>query len=444
MPFNLKKRQMSADEKFEETEKSGSLITTISLQRNHLVKFRSNSISHIGTQRTTNQDIVLADTDLGIHILCDGMGGTEGGDVAATIASKTALDHLRHNSSLIKQIERGELPAKQLADLAHAAVSAANQAVYEHTQNDPKLRGSGTTIALLITAGDRGACAHVGDSRIYAFRRSKLFHLTKDHSLAQDLIDRGLLKTENLDNFAFKHVLSRAVGLLAAVSVDTLHFDILPGDRFLIASDGISRKVANASIEGVIAHHDLQVILEEIISMARRISGDDDISAILIESDASEHEKATQQARSDEVNLKTDVLADIFLFKALDHKNILRIVNASSAIECLPGQEIVKQGEIETSLYVILSGEFTIEIDSRPIATVKRGNHFGEMALLTQHPRSATVRALSPGRVLKISSESFQEFIKAQPHDGAKMLAALARELSERLRQTNQFLSQRS
>ena len=427
MLFTVKNRPVSANESIKERKKSGSLIPTISLQRNHLVKFCSHSASHIGTQRMANQDILLADADLGVYILCDGMGDTEAVDVAATIASKAALDQLRHNSSLIKQIERGALPAKQLADLAHAAVSAANQAVYEHTQNNPRLRGSGTTIALLITTRDRGACAHVGGSRIYAFRSSKLFHLTKDHYLAQDLIDRGLLKTENLNSFAFKHVLSRAVGLLAAVSVDTLHFDILPGDRFLIASDGISRKVANASIEGVMAHHDLKVILEEIISIARTISGDDDISAILVESDASDHEKATQQARSDEVTLKTDVLADIFLFKALDHKNILRIVNASSVIECSPGQEIVKQGEIETSLYVILSGEFAIEIDSRPISTIKRGNHFGEMALLTQHPRSATVRAVSPGRVLKISSESFQDFIKAQPHDGAKMLAALGK-----------------
>ena len=116
------------------------------------------------------------------------------------------------------------------------------------------------------------------------------------------------------------------------------------------------------------AHHDLKIILEQILSTAREISGEDD---------------------------------------------------------------------------VILSGDFAIEIDSRPVANISRGNHFGEMALLTQNPRSATVRSVSPGRVLKISSESFQEFIKAQPHDGAKMLAALARELSERLRQTNQFLSQR-
>jgi serine/threonine protein phosphatase PrpC len=400
------------------------------------VRYRSQYISHIGNQRSTNQDIVLSDTDLGVYILCDGMGGTEGGDIAAEIASNSALDHLKHNARIIRQIERGELPAKQLADLAQAAVSAANQAVYNYTQQNPKLRGSGTTIALLITAGDRGACAHVGDSRIYAFRRTKLFHLTKDHSLAQDLIDRGLLKTENLENFAFRHVLSRAVGLLAAVSVDTLHFDILPDDRFLIASDGISRKVANAAIEDVMSQNDLKKILEQVVAMAQRAGGDDDISAILVESDARENEKEAQQARCEEVTLKTDILTEMYLFETLDQKNILRIVNSANLVDCVPNQQIVKQGEMETSLYVILNGDFVVEVDGKKINTIGRGNHFGEMALLTNQPRSATVKATSPGRLLVISSESFQEFIKEHPYDGAKMLAALARELSKRLLRT--------
>jgi CRP-like cAMP-binding protein len=113
-------------------------------------------------------------------------------------------------------------------------------------------------------------------------------------------------------------------------------------------------------------------------------------------------------------------------------------------VDCAKGTTVVRQGEPEVSLYIVLDGNFAVEINEQPIAQISRGNHFGEMALLTSHPRSATVRAATQGKVLEISAEEFRKFVQSHPQDGIQMITALAKELSERLRQTNQFLSQRT
>jgi len=407
------------------------------------MRYAGHSISQIGNLRTDSQDVVAIDQALGVYILCDGMGGTARGDVAADIASKTCLQFIKQHSNTLSRVAKGDLPSLHLSDLAQSAVQAANHAVYTYSQEHSESRGSGTTVALLITAGTSGACAHVGDSRVYAFRNNQLFQLTKDHSLAQDLIDQGVLDRKNLATFAFKHVLSRAVGLLPAVSVDTLHFDIIPGDKFLLTSDGISSTLSSTNVEEAMTISDPQKLLERLISQARAAHQEEDLSVITVEASAEASEQQAHIDRSAELSLKTTVLQEVFLFKALAPQNILRIVNASTVVSFKKGEVVVSQGEVDTSLFIILDGSFDIEIDGHQISAISRGNHFGEMAFLTSHPRSATVRAATDGKVLKIAADDFRAFIQAHPQDGVNMITALARELSDRLRQTNQFLAQR-
>jgi serine/threonine protein phosphatase PrpC/CRP-like cAMP-binding protein len=408
------------------------------------VRYVSHSSTRVGTRRSSNQDVVAVDEQLGVYILCDGMGGTAGGGIAASLAAKSCMSYLAQHASTLRDISAHKAPSTQLIELAQSAVEFANHAVHAHTQEHPELGASGTTIALLIVAGTYGVCAHVGDSRVYAFRDKQFLQLTKDHSLAQDLIDRGVLDKANVATFRFKHVLSRAVGLLPAVSVDTLHFEIVPGDRFVLASDGVSSADANAALENSRTPSSPAELLETITSLAHEGCSEDDISAIIVEASDAEINQRIHAARAEELVLKTKVLRDVYLFQPLDPRNILRIVDASVLIACRAHEVIVAQGEPEVSLYIILDGTFRVEIDDQMIAELSRGNHFGEMALLTCQPRSATVRASTNGRVLRLAAGDFHKFVQEHPQDGIRMISALARELSERLRLTNQLHSQPS
>lgn len=405
------------------------------------MRYISHSSTRVGTHRSANQDVIAIDDELGVYILCDGMGGTAGGGIAATLAAKSCMDYLAARSATLKEIAENKAPSARLIELAQAAVEDANHRVHTHTQEHPELGGSGTTIVVLIVAGNCGVCAHVGDSRLYAFRGKQLLQLTKDHSLAQDLIDRGVLDKANLDTFRFKHVLSRAVGLLPAVSVDTLHFEIIPGDQFVLASDGISSANASAALASCEANCSASELLTTLTSLADQSGADDDISAVVVEASDTESNQESHIARAEELVLKTSVLLDLYLFQSLDLRNILRIVDAAELVSCNQGDIVVAQGEPEVSLYMILDGIFHVEVDGQRIAELSRGNHFGEMALLTSNPRSATVRAATQGRVLRLSADEFHKFVQEHPQDGIRMISALARELSARLKLTNQLHS---
>ena len=106
------------------------------------------------------------------------MGGTASGDVAASRAAQTTLNYLRQHAATIQKVSSGHASPDKLIALAQSAVQEANSAIHSHTIEHAELRGSGTTIVLLITAGDNGVCAHVGDSRLYAFRNNQLLQLT--------------------------------------------------------------------------------------------------------------------------------------------------------------------------------------------------------------------------------------------------------------------------
>jgi serine/threonine protein phosphatase PrpC len=401
------------------------------------MKFCSYSTTHVGRSSTSNQDVLLIDKELSAYILCDGMGGTAGGSTAATLAAQAALDYLREHAATIANISNSTSDPRSLVTLAEAALLAANEKVYTYSQQHSDLRGSGTTLSLLITSGNSGVCAHVGDSQVFLVRDKKLLQLTKDHSLAQDLIDRGKLDKSQLQSFPFRHILSRAIGIQASVTVDTLPLEILPGDRFLLVTGGLSTRIGCTSLQVLLSNDDPQRIPETLVSVARESPDDESLSAIVVEAIANKDEYNEQIARAAEVLLRTNVLNEVSLFQELDSQSILRLVDASTVVECLEGSTLVRQGEVEASLYVILDGSFDVIVDNHPLARLTRGNHFGEMALLTNQPRSASICARTDGKALRITSEAFQRFIAEYPQEGVRMMTALARELSDRLRSTN-------
>lgn len=169
----------------------------------------------------------------------------------------------------------------------------------------------------------------------------------------------------------------------------------------------------------------------------RELGNLESFSVIVVEAIATKEDYDEHIARAAQLIMRTTLLQEVFLFKELDSPSILRLVDASTVIDCAIGSTLVRQGEIETSLYVILEGRFDVTLDGRTIARLTQGNHFGEMSLLTNHPRSASVCAVTDGRALRITSDYLQTFIAAHPQEGVHMMITLARELSERLRSTN-------
>ena len=202
----------------------------------------------VGRQRQHNEDNFLIDKKLQLFIVADGMGGHAAGEVASSITVHQVRDAVYANRDLVERFKAGdpEVQAVELLQVLEHAIQDACGTVYNRAQAEPEKRGMGTTASVLLIAGApgrlRGFIAHVGDSRIYLARQGQCHQLTEDHSLMNELVRRGKIRREEFETSPykqFKNAVTRAVGVYASVEVDTFDFDILPGDRFLLCSDGM-------------------------------------------------------------------------------------------------------------------------------------------------------------------------------------------------------------
>ncbi len=315
-------------------------------------------------------------------------------------------------------------------------------------QAEPEKRGMGTTTSALLIAGDRGFIAHVGDSRIYMLRGGQVVQLTEDHSLVNELIRRGRVTKESFETSAYKqykNAVTRAVGVYETVQPDTIDFEILPGDQFLLCSDGLHAYLTDQRIIDNLKGDDVKAIPKKFIDLANAGGGHDNITAIVVRVEgapAAVAGAAPAEDRAAELARKVDVLRKMPLFKHLIYKEILRVLNVTQVREYAPGEEILKEGTTGDEMFVLLRGKIRLHKNDAFITHLEPGAHIGEMALIDRRqPRSASATAEERSRVLSLSRQAFYEIIRKEPQLSTKLLWAFTQVLADRLRKTTAELS---
>jgi serine/threonine protein phosphatase PrpC len=201
---------------------------------------KSAAVSHVGKIRANNQDSGYAGQYL--FVVADGMGGHAGGDVASAIAVKR-----------ISEIDRLYTSPHDAEFALQSALIAANSMLAETVFEHNELTGMGTTVSGILRVGDHVAVAHIGDSRIYRLRNSKLEQITADHTFVQRLVDSGRITPEEAAVHPRRSVLMRVLGDVdASPEIDTAVIETKPGDRWLICSDGLSSYVSDEKIQTVL------------------------------------------------------------------------------------------------------------------------------------------------------------------------------------------------
>jgi len=234
-----------------------------------------------------DEEVVLVDKKLSLFVVADGMGGHASGAVASQMAVHELRNAVDAGREAIARFGKGDPAAQQdILNLLEHAVQSACQAIYLKGQAEPEKRGMGTTTSALLIAGDRGFIAHVGDSRIYLLRGGQVIQLTEDHSLVNELIRRGRVTKEGFETSpykAYKNAVTRAVGVYETVQGDTFDFEILPGDQFLLCSDGLTTMVDTGTISAILQRNrgHLDAATHDLIKAANDRGGDDNITAIL-------------------------------------------------------------------------------------------------------------------------------------------------------------------
>jgi len=202
---------------------------------------KSAGVSNIGLHRKRNEDSYYIDEAQGIFIICDGMGGHKGGDVASRLAVQTIRDHLDLAGM------------EELAPVMTQAVQAANRAIYRAGNADDSLREMGTTATAAIIRDECLTVAHVGDSSLHHFHAGILTKITQDHTLAEQMKADGVLTNGDLPISSYSHILTRAVGVEPEVNIDLYQHKINRGDWILLSSDGLTDLVTEGEIAGFMA-----------------------------------------------------------------------------------------------------------------------------------------------------------------------------------------------
>ena len=236
--------------------------------------------------RSHNEDTVFVDAEAGLAVLADGMGGYNAGEVASGIAvnvvSNGLLPELRGGRELSKvDVQSGLTHA---AMLLSQQIAAANKGIYEAAQARPECAGMGTTIVAALFHGNRVSIGHIGDSRCYRLRGEKFEQLTHDHSLLQEQIDSGQLTAEQARYSLNKNLVTRALGIEAIVPADIAEYRLDAEDVYMLCSDGLTDMVEPEVVQGILAgkRTELPVAAAELVDLANRNGGRDNISVVLV------------------------------------------------------------------------------------------------------------------------------------------------------------------
>jgi PPM family protein phosphatase len=237
-----------------------------------------------GRVREHNEDTIASDVDAGLLVLADGMGGYNAGEVASGIAVKTITNLVREGLARedLGAIDRSTgltRPSIVLRD----AITRANKIIYQTARSQAECEGMGTTVVAALFYDNRISIAHVGDSRLYRQRGSEISQVTMDHSLLQELVDRGFYSPEEAQRAANKNYVTRALGVEPQVEVEVQEHPVDKGDVYILCSDGLSDMVEDEDIRLTISTFgaNLDTVAKQLIQLANENGGRDNVSVVL-------------------------------------------------------------------------------------------------------------------------------------------------------------------
>jgi serine/threonine protein phosphatase PrpC len=241
--------------------------------------------TNVGMKRAHNEDALYLPESERLAIVADGMGGHASGEVASRLAVETISGFFRTTQDEQQLTWPFKMDRGHRYDINRlvTSIKLANLKIHEQAQRDPRCHGMGTTVISALFLDDALIVGHVGDSRLYRYRDERLDQLTEDHSLLNDYIKMKHLSPDEIAAFPHKNVIVRALGMRDTVQVD-IHVDVpRMGDTYLLCSDGLSGMIADSQLAEIMARQqDLDQACDELIGVANRNGGLDNVTAILV------------------------------------------------------------------------------------------------------------------------------------------------------------------
>ncbi len=242
-------------------------------------------MTDVGCKRGKNEDSYLINTDCGLYVVADGMGGHLGGEIASKLAITTINEAF---ASLIRDPEMTlqanlEIKSGDYKSYLKYVISVASAKIFERAARDPSLHGMGTTVVAALFRNDRIYFANVGDSRCYLIRGGKIKQLTQDHSLVNEQLKAGIISLADTKNHRLKNIITRSVGFQEDVDIDVAEKTVKTGDKYLLCTDGLTNMVSNDSLLDIASAKGPREACRDLIELANANGGEDNITVIITE-----------------------------------------------------------------------------------------------------------------------------------------------------------------
>jgi serine/threonine protein phosphatase PrpC len=395
---------------------------------------RFHARTDVGRKRKNNEDSLLAAEEHGLFVVADGVGGRKAGELASAITVNT---YQKYGPRLREAVERFAAdPTRDrrnaVLQLLDEATNVASKRVYEAAASTGR-QGMTTTVVTAVVGGGGAFIAHVGDSRAYLLRGGALRQVTEDHSMVNQLLRQGSITAEEARTSRYRNVITRAVGLYPTVQTDVLFLELMTGDRLLLCSDGCSDLIEPDAIGALLARGSVTDATDALIEASLDAGGKDNVTVLVVEPEA--------VLGGELVSARARAMEQLFLFNDLPFHARLRVGRIVSERRIAAGSAVMHQGERGDTMFTVLTGSVAVLVDGREVAHLGPGEHFGELALVDELPRSASVVARDDVTLLTISRSDLREFCMLEPALGNQILWKLATTLGQRLRETNRLLA---
>ena len=384
--------------------------------------------SDMGRVRPYHKEIFYIDPRSRFFVVASGVGGKERGRLAAEMALEHARDGV---AGLLDQPREADPLAERLrlVDGLRAIFNAASEAIYSSRKTDASYMGISAALLVLVAQSGLGLVAHVGHNRLYLVREGRIFQVTEDHTLVQELINRGSLTAVQIPSFPHRHVVSRAIGSKPAVAVDLSVIDLRPTDRYVLCTDGLSDVVDASEIRTVVERHAPGDAATRLVDIANSRSGRANVTALVVR-----NRGARVDVRSVGTEQKVALLKGIFLFEYLTFQEAARVLTVVREAAYEDGELIFTEGQAGDQLYVVVEGEVEITERGVVLTRVGAGGHFGELGLVSDGVRSATVRSVGASVHLVVQREDFDGLIRSDHALAIKLLWGFIQNATARVR----------
>ena len=386
------------------------------------MRIEGKGITDTGLKRARNEDSILVDNEQHLYIVCDGVGGGGNGHIASKMAAESAASFIEKNDSAFHEFYKtGNI--RILENLVKNAVQEACTTVFNASHKNPELTGMASTMTAVLFINDRAILGHVGDSRLYLARNNQVYLVTEDHTLGREARERHAMPEEEIKKNKLDHILNRSIGYFKSVEVDTLVFDILPGDELILCSDGLHNYIRNeVQLLPMLDHEEVNSCLKEMIEFALRGGGSDNISVIIIQTKLEDSIYMGFDSGRSELLNDFSILNKIYLFKDLNFIRINRLLNVCETLDYAPGQTVKEKDDRLNGVYIVYSGEIETHEMEKGVQVFSRGKIFGQASLVMDCNLPFKVTAKTKCVLLYISAHSYKALCRNHPKFGVKLL----------------------